>query len=339
MSEQEEPVKKVVHRIEPKQQPIVLSNTSDSQKHEELSNLPKTVNAQYFQQQISNDDHVENEWGQEAFEVQSGRRNLLAGVLVLAAFFLGCVIWALVLVNSGEKTVLIEPAPASTTLSFDEKLELRNATVAAYLRAGTLHEKALYVRNPERVLPLMDAYYKKFPLEPEMVRNSIVESPVMGKEGVLWQVEAREKSSQGSQYLLVETQEDGSSRVDWETDVVYQPSDWNAFKAAKSTEAHEFRARVQIAQLDGFHGFEFSEYNKFRCFKVTLPGSDDYLWAYTEIGSAEDMKMVSIITAGGRRNINTKRAFPVMLELRYPQNGQSSRCVHLSRLVQAGWVH
>ena len=126
MSEQENSVKKEVHRIEPKQQPIVLSNTSGSQKHEELSNLPKTVNAQYFQQQASNEDHVENEWGQEASEVQSGRRNLLAGVLVLAAFFLGCAVWALVLINGGEKTVLIEPAPASTALSFEEKLEIRN---------------------------------------------------------------------------------------------------------------------------------------------------------------------------------------------------------------------
>ncbi|MFT5883525.1 MAG: hypothetical protein ACI9FG_002042 [Crocinitomicaceae bacterium] len=339
MSDQEESEKKVGHRIEPKQQPIDLPNTSDSQKHDEFSNLPKTVNAQYFKPQVANHDQVESGWGQEAAEVQNGRRNLLVGLLVLAAFFSGCVVWALVLVNSAEEVVEASTAPVSTALSFDEKLELRNATVAAYLSAGTLQEKALYVRSPRRVLPLMDAYYKKFPLESELVNETIVESPVMGKEGVLWRVSAREKNSQGSQYLLVETQEDGTSQVDWETDVVYQPSDWKAFKALKSTEVHTFRAQVQIAQLDGFHGFEFSEYNKFRCFKVTLPGSDDYLWAYTEIGSEEDVKMVSLITSGGRRNINTKRVTLVMLELRYPENGQSSRCVHLSRLVQAGWLH
>ncbi len=339
MSEQQDSEKKVVHRIEPKQQPIVLSNTSDSQKHEELSNLPKTVNAQYFQQQVLNEDHVENEWGQEASEVQSGRRNLLAGVLVLAAFFLGCVVWALVLVNGGEKTVLIEPEPASAGLSFDEKVEIRNATIVAYLAATTAQEKALYVRDAERVLPLMEEYYKKLPMVPEQIRSSVVESVVMGKEGVLWRVKAREKDTYGSIYLLVETEEDGTSLVDWETDVVYQPSDWSSFKSTKSTELHTFRAMVQIAQLDGFHGFEFSEYNKFRCFKVTLPGSDDYLWAYTEIGSMEDVKMVNLITSGGRRNIQTKRAIPIMLELRYPVNGQSARCVHLSRMVQAGWLY
>jgi len=218
-------------------------------------------------------------------------------------------------------------------------LEIRNTTVAAYLAAATVQEKALHVRDPERVLPLMEEYYKKFPVMAEQMRSDVVESPVMGKKRVLWRVKAREKATHGSLYLLVEMNEDGTSLVDWETDVVYQPSSWSLFKSTKSTEVHTFRARVQIAQLDGFHGFEFSEYNKFRCFKVTLPGSEDYLWAYTEIGSAEDMKMVSLITAGGRRRINTKRAFPVMLELRYPKNGQSSRCVHLSRLVQAGWLH
>ena len=328
-----------MHRIEPKRQPIVLSNTSDSQKHEELSHLPKTVNAQYFQQQVSNEDYVEHEWGQEASEVQNGRRNLLAGVLVLAAFFLGCVVWALVLVNGGEKMVLIEPAPASTGLSFDEKVEIRNTTIAAYLAAVTVKEKALYVRDPDRVLPLMEEYYKKLPIVSEQIRSSVVESSVMGKNGVLWRVKARDKDTYGSIYLLVETQKDGTSRVDWETDVVYQPSSWSSFKSTKSTEGHVFRAMVQTAQLDGFHGFEFSEYNKFRCFKVTLPGSDDYLWAYTEIGSKEDAKMLSLITSGGRRNINTNRAIPVMLELRYPERGQSARCVHLSRLIQAGWLH
>ena len=339
MSEQEESVKKVVHRIDPKQQPMNLPNTQDSHKHEELSNLPKTVNAQYFQQQVSEENHVENEWGQEVSEVQGGRRKLFAGVLVLAVFFLGCAVWALVLMNSGEKSTLTESEPASTGLSFDEKLEIRNTTIAEYLAAATLKEKARYVRDPERVLPLMTEYYKTFPLVPEQIRERLVESPVMGKEGILWRVRARDKDIHGSIYLLVETQEDGTSLVDWETDVVYQPSSWSAFKATKSTDAHVFRARVQTAQLDGFHGFEFSEYNKFRCFKVTLPGSDDYLWAYTEIGSKEDAKMVNLITSGGRRNINAKHVALVVLELRYPENGQSARCVHLSRLVQAGWLH
>ncbi len=339
MSEQEDTVKKVVHRIEPKQQPIVMSNSLGSERLEELSNLPKTVNAQYFQEQASLENLVEEGWGQEDTEVQVGRRSLLACVVVLAAFFLGCAVWALVLINDGEESVLVEPAPESTAMSFEEKSEMRNAAIAAYLAATTVQEKALYVRDPERVLPLMEEYYKKLPVVSEQMRSSVVESPVMGKNGVLWRVKAREKDIHGSIHLLVETKEDGRSLVDWETDVIYQPSDWSAFKKAKSTEVHAFRARVQIAQLDGFHGFEFSEYNRFRCFKVTLPGSDDYLWAYTEIGSKEDAKMVNLITSGGRRSINTKRTIPAILELRYPEGGQSGRCVHLSRLVQAGWLH
>ena len=120
MSEQEESVKKVVHRIEPKQQPIVLPNTSGSKRHEDLSLLPKTVNAQFFQQQLTNEDQVENGWGPEAAEIEtSGRRHLLAGVLVLAAFFLGCAVWALVLISGGEKEQTSRLTPAVTGLSFD----------------------------------------------------------------------------------------------------------------------------------------------------------------------------------------------------------------------------
>lgn len=93
---------------------------------------------------------------------------------------------------------------------------------------------------------------------------------------------------------------------------------------------------MQVVQLDGFHGFEFAGFNKFRCFKVIFPLSEDYLWAYTEVGSEMDQQMVSLVTAEGRRKLNNKKVFPVMLELRYPENSQSQRCVYLEKLVQAG---
>ncbi|MEO1857421.1 MAG: hypothetical protein ABGY95_08685 [Rubritalea sp.] len=339
MSAQENSVKKVVYRIEPKQKAGVLANTSDPSEQGGLSNMPKTVNAQFFQKQVADEDHVESAWGKELPEVQSEQRKLLAGVLVLAAFFLGCAVWALTLINSGGNVNQAIEASPNGALSFDEKLEIRNSTIAAYLAATTIEEKAQFVRDPERVIPLMEQYYKKFPMEPEQIRSRFMESAVMEKGGVLWRVRARDKNTHGSLHLLVETRDDGVSLVDWETDVIYQPSDWSTFKSTKSIEPHVFRALVQIAQLDGFHGFEFAEYNKFRCFKVTLIGSDDYLWAYTEIGSPEDDKMVKLITSGGRRNINIKQPLPVMLELRYPLNGQSVRCVHLSKLIQAGWLH
>ena len=338
MSEQGDQEKKVVHRIEPKQQPIVLPSASDSQTEEGLK-ISEAGKTPHFQQYVSHEEDIENDWGRELSEDQKGRRKLLAGVVAIAVFFLGCAIWALLLINSREKNQQVEPALASAALSFDKIEEIRNTTVAAYLGAATLEEKARYVRDPERVFPLMEEYYKKNPLVPEQIRSNLVETPVTGRDGVLWRVKAREKDANGSLYLLVETKEDGRSLVDWETDVIHQPSDWDAFIKTKSTVAHEFRAMVRLAQLDGFHGFEFSEYSKFRCFKVTHPDSDGYLWAYTEIGSKEDARMQQLIASAGRKGKNRKRAIPVILELRYPENGQSARCVHLHSLVRAGWLH
>ena len=208
-------MKKVVHRIEPKLQPIVLPNTSGSKRLEDLSHLPKTVNAQFFQQQPTNEDQVENGWGPESTEVQtSGRRHLLAAVLLLAAFFLGCAIWALVLISGGEKVQTSQLIPAVTGLSFDEKSERRHKTIIAYLAASTVAEKALHVRDPERVRPLMEKYYQKFPLEPEQLTGRVVESSVLGKQGVLWRVKARDNDTYGSVHLLVETNDDGRSLVD-----------------------------------------------------------------------------------------------------------------------------
>lgn len=330
--------KKVIHRLEPKKRPVVLSKASDGEKLAEVSERPMTVNAQFFQDFVDDQITLENNWGVEVEKSSTGRVWLFASIALVGAFFIGCAVWAIFLVN--QKIEVVSPtSPGAAEVSFEEKQELRHQAVAQYLGAKTVSERALYVRDAERVLPMMEAYYKKFPLVAETLPENVVESPVMGKENVLWRVRARDKDTYGSLYVLVETDEQGQSHIDWETDVVHQPTDWNSFKSERSSELHTFRALVRIAQLDGFHGFEFAEYNKYRCFRISLPGSEDYLWGYTEVGSKEDVKMVSLITAGGRRNINNKRTVPVMLELRYPDNSQSGRCVHISRLIQAGWLH
>ena len=63
------------------------------------------------------------------------------------------------------------------------------------------------------------------------------------------------------------------------------------------------------------------------------------MWAYTEVGSTLDQQLLSLITLGGRRPLDTKKRVRAMLRLRYPEGSQSASCVFIDELVQAGWLY
>ncbi|MGJ8672088.1 hypothetical protein [Rubritalea sp.] len=340
MSEQESS-KKVIHRLEPKRRPVVSTSIDDAVKLEALGQVAPSVNAHFFGEGPEHTVDVESSWDEVDLNTQSkGRKWLTNSVLSISVLFLGFLVWGLFLSKATvERVTEVIESAEEIQLSHKEKSASRRAVIRDYLSANSLEEKMEYVRDPERVRPLMGKYYEVNPLLAETPSEEHPEEPVMGKSGVLWQVKARQAKPGQTPFLMVETSDDGLSLIDWETDVIYQPSNWEEFIAVRSTRPHTFRVFLQVAQLTGFHGYEFADYTKYRCFKVTIPGRKDYLWAYSEIGSQLDLKLVSLITSGGRRNINTARTVRAMVELEFPEKSQSAMCVSIDALLQAGWFH
>ncbi|MFC5050391.1 hypothetical protein ACFPK9_07185 [Rubritalea spongiae] len=339
MSEQD-PFKKVVHRLEPKKRPVVSTSIDDAEKLEELSQVAPSVNTQFFGDGPQYVEDVETDWDGVEIEKSEGRKWLIISVCAFSFFFVGCMLWGFFLSKNpqSEESAGMKSEEVVVELSYEEKSASRKEAVERYLSASSVDEKAQYVRDAERVKPLMEEYYREHPLQAETLSEDYLEEPMMGKDQVLWRVRTREAKAGQAPYLILETSDAGESLVDWEADVVHQPSDWERFIAVRSTQPHTFRVFLQVAQLSGFHGYEFADYTKYRCFKVTIPGRDDYLWAYSEVGSKLDAKMLYMVTAGGRRNIHSAKKVHAILQLRFPENSQSDMCVAIEDLVQAGWL-
>jgi hypothetical protein len=334
------PPKKVIHRLEPKKRPVVATAIDDTEKLESMEQVAPTVNAHFFGEGPEHVKDVESGWDDVEEKIQSvGRRWLAISVMSFAGVVLIFLCWGLLMSRSVDSPELTQLAGVQEQeLSYAEKAASRRGVIDKYLRATTLEEKAKYVRNPERVKPLMEQYYSKNVLLAETPSEEKYEEPIMSSSAVKWRVDARLPEAGQSKYLILETDEAGVSLVDWETDVIYQPSDWEKFISVRSTRSHTFRVFIQGAQLSGFHGYEFADYSKYRCFKIWIPGREDYLWGYTEIGSLLDAQLVSLITSGGRRNINTNRRVRAILALKYPEKSQSASCVFIDELTQAGWI-
>lgn len=320
---------KKVHRLEPKK----VEKKVDS--HEPNLGKRGQVNVPFQKFEVE-EQNVEEEWAaSEAPDLTGGSRWLRVGAGVLIVFFVSCIVWSVSTMFRGEEEVAVV-APVEKEYSFEELFSLRKKAVVSYFSAKTVEEKANYVRDADRVLPLMEEYYSQFPLKPASVVKVRGENPKVFKDTTLWMMHVDVNHRRVG--VVVETLKDGSAKVLWELEAVHQPSDFDAFKALRKSDDHTFRVKISGAQLNGFHGFEFADYNKYRCFRIEIPKRDEYLWAYTEIGSPLDQKWYYFVTSGGRVDFDSSKSKSAIVTLRYPENSQSDRCVYLGELIQSGWL-
>lgn len=172
-----------------------------------------------------------------------------------------------------------------------QSLEKMEDCVEAYFGAANMYELLPLVRFPDRVRPLMEDYYRKngrrkttfhyfegiWPIP--YGRKSFVHVKVALKEG-------------GYYHLFLEELADGTFRVDWESDVYYQPMAWGEYVSKRPMKPMDMRVRVAP---DHFYGFAFRDQEKYQCYRLTALGSDRFLFGYVERGTELARKLESVM--------------------------------------------
>jgi len=252
-------------------------------------------------------------------------------------------------VDEGEKAQEIkEIALVSVQSDIDDAQNIANvsACVKNYLEATSIEERAKYCRNQESTLRKMtksygnelifDIYHfegisKSSEIRMEDKEITIVSANISSQSGGTG-VENKPKS------LLLEKQEDGTYLVDWDTAVVYQPADWNAFIANRNTEAHVFRLEARERINYGPYLYEFSDDNIYQAYRIAIRGNaEKYLIGYTKKGSEVDEIMKSLTLVKGNKNTGSRMTVPMMLKLVFPKGAQSDQCVEILEVVSDSW--
>ena len=203
--------------------------------------------------------------------------------------------------------------------------------VRGYLKADSIDQKLAYVRHPRRVRPLMEKYYKDHQMVAEQFRQ-FAHYQAVGIDGSSF-VYGRVELADGSSHdLLLEQLQDGSYRVDWESDVYYLPMPWDEFIISRPTQPLVMRVG---ATSDNFFAYEFSE-DQYDCFKLTVRDSDDYLFGYAVKGSEASIAMRTFFMK--TRKLAGDKAEPVTLMLRFPDQGVSKKSVHIERMMAPRWI-
>lgn len=290
----------------------------------------------------------ETDWIED--EEQKGKLEVPIGWFVLlVAGLLGVLIWVFFQTKSKD----IETADLGTKPNESESVDLARSpdsvsspvneiedaraeehfvrmeeVVANFLSAKTFEEKAKFVRHPKRVLPLMKRYYETHEFTPLTFKDTheyhIVS--LSNRPFIALMVEVEE----GSKVPVLLEDLPGGMLVDWESFVCYQPVAPEEYIEGRPTETYSLRV---YAERDEFFTYEFSDEDKYECYRLTFRNSDVIMYGFVEKGGVTAREIASMVSPG-RRGVK----IPVILKVRFIEDGKARRSVLIEDLESKLWA-
>lgn len=283
------------------------------------------------------EEQSEDRWGQEAGE----QRHIPWGWFALIALILsGALIWSLTRVKDSEQHAQIVRKDSAKAIKNEteeeteaQKLVERIETnTRRYFAASTVEELLPLVRDAERVRPMMENYYtKRAALTPHKVAaTSRIQPLTIDRLGDFWVISVKLDNA-SPQNLIMDVSDVLTPKIDWETQVCYQPMDWDAFAKERPTN-HSYDFRVYV-EIDTFHSHEFSDSSKWNCFRLTATGADAALFGYAKVNDQVSRELLELITR------NRYKKTSVILRLSIPEGLQSRGGVVLEKLMSPRWLY
>jgi hypothetical protein len=281
-------------------------------------------------------DLLEQNWG----DASAAHKSLPWGWFVLIAMVLiGGVIWSLTRVKEsgvGAEKIKIATEVAVSTDERDEKeaaelIQRIEETVRKFFNQSSVDGLTRLVRHPDRVGPLMQAYYGGQPLtHGRLVDIRMLQPVTLDNRADFWMasvlLETGKKPS-----LLLEIQESGEARIDWETLVCHQPMPWDTFaKTRPAGVSLDFRVYVEA---DNFYSHEFADSNRWASYRLTALDSDMPLFGYAPAGGDVAATIQELLqnNAAGRASL--------ILRLSIPEGLQSRSGVVIEKVINPRWVY
>lgn len=241
--------------------------------------------------------------------------------------------------NPGNRDAAQDRARKKVELAQQEQIEARNlvskltSALSQYSSATTVEEKLLSARQPERVRPLMEGYYETRELSP-LSGAKLIGQYTLPIKSLSFVVLSASFDDAPNKVFLAEVDNDLNVRIDWVSDVCFQPVDIAQYIAEKPSEAVDLRI---FANPDNFYVYEFSDSEKYQCFKLTFRDNDEILYGYTERNSLTGKKLqehFQIARRHGKRNPE-----PLSLKVRFLENSMSERGVFIEEFIAPRWAN
>ncbi|MEN9992279.1 MAG: hypothetical protein RLZZ224_1981 [Verrucomicrobiota bacterium] len=234
-------------------------------------------------------DAIENEWSQQAKKLPNGLIAVICFFLLLAATAILLLIQRNHRVEDQQKTV------KKTTVT-NAETEVRTAqqlvqtiqkTIEQFFLADTIDEKLAFVRYPDEVRPLMEAYYAKNPIR-ALPCDLITSYEFFTQEDrCFWKI-LTVHGDQQREWVNLEQISDTEVRIDWESLVHYQPMPWSDYTKNTPYSPQDFR--VTLHPTPHYVG-EFADESRWASYRITAEGYDEVLFGYVMRNSEAHAKI------------------------------------------------
>ena len=244
---------------------------------------------------------------------------------ILAGFFIG-LLELLGRFGIQEKPVEAEvfmPELGPVDVVTPQEIEEAKAAAKEFLLAPDLESLAPLIRDSERVMPLVQKYYANTPYQPAEIREKPFEGSTNEKfeDLVSFKVTMKDFSEK---LIAVEMTFEGP-KVDWESWVVYCDMPWDQFITAKSQETNKVRVKIT---KDTYYNFDYQDDEKWQCFRLQYPDSDDILFGYLPATSESLSQLPQDIGEANK----------IQVTIRFPENPKAANQVLISEPIADGWI-
>ncbi|MEX1115332.1 MAG: hypothetical protein WEB53_08775 [Akkermansiaceae bacterium] len=281
-------------------------------------------------------DFIEQNWG----DASTAHRSLPWGWFVLIAMVLaGGVIWSLTRLKEsgvGAEKIKMATEIAVITDDSDEKeaaalIQRIEETIRNFFKESNVDGMTRLVRHPDRVRPLMQAYYKGKPIiNSQLVDIRLLQPVTLANRANFWMASSVLETGKKTN-LLLEILESGEARIDWETLVCHQPMLWDTFaKTRPASTSLDFRVYVEA---DNFYSHEFADSNRWTSFRLAALDSDTPLFGYAPAGG----EVVAVLQNLLQQNAGHRAS--LILRLSIPEGLQSRSGVVIEKVICPRWIY
>jgi hypothetical protein len=222
-------------------------------------------------------------------------------------------------------------APSSPSPSAIEDIESKRLniehTLRGFFEAASIDQQLSFARDPQRVRPLMENYYRSHPRTPLEWKNLGWILPVEEEGYRLGYAQAVFANAEPVS-LIIEEMADGTFRVDWESSVRYSEIDWTDFITTQPSAPTLFRVVASKPQHIPPEAAPMGS----ELLEIRHPDDNDVVYAYFDRKDPKFQPLLQQLQTGNWKDV------PLTLRLCFPGPTGSGKNARIADVEGKGWL-